>query len=95
MTESPPLPVSADDAEEPSRSVSTTLRLRDALSEVLTIEQVEAEYQIPRGTQANWRSRGLIAFMRLGGGKVIRYRRSDVEAYFASCAVPVRKAASK
>lgn len=55
--------------------------------EVLTPEDVEVQYQIKRGTQAAMRSRGQIPFLKLGGGRIVRYRRSEIEAWLSARAV--------
>lgn len=56
----------------------------------LTDVDVERIYQIKRGTQRVWRQRKLIPYVRLGGGRLIRYRRSDMDAWVAARAVEVR-----
>ncbi len=59
----------------------------DAPDEVLTPEDVEREFKIKRGTQGAMRSRGQIPFFRLGGGKLIRYSRTRLNAWLATKAV--------
>lgn len=61
--------------------------------EILTPDDFEREFKIRKGTQAAMRSRGQLPFLRLGGGRIIRYRRSQLiewlaahtEAYRALC----------
>ena len=57
--------------------------------EVLTPADLELEYKINQGTQKSMRSRGQIPFVRLGGGRLIRYRRTTIEGWFAENAEPV------
>lgn len=59
-----------------------------APSDVLTPEDVERDYQIKRGTQGAMRSRGEIPFLKLGGGRLVRYRRSEIEAWLNARSVP-------
>lgn len=60
-----------------------------ATDEVLTPEDVETVYKVKQGTQKSLRARGLIPFIRLGY-KIIRYRKSEIEAWISSRAVGVR-----
>lgn len=57
--------------------------------EVLTPAELEHRYKISRGTQKALRSRKQVPFMRLGGGRIIRYRRSEIEAWMSARAVGV------
>jgi hypothetical protein len=52
--------------------------------EILTPDDFEGRYKIPKGTQSALRSRGQLPFFRLGGGRIIRYRRSEIEAWIAA-----------
>jgi hypothetical protein len=56
--------------------------------EVLTPEDLERRYKIKLGTQKALRARGQVPFLRLGGGRLIRYRRSAIEAWLSAHAVP-------
>lgn len=60
-----------------------------AAPELLTPDDVERLFQIKRGTQKSLRRRRQMPFLQLGGGKLIRYRRSDIEAWLESRSVPV------
>ena len=62
----------------------------DAIDEILTPEDFERELKIPKGTQAAMRSRGQVPFFRLGGGRIIRYRRSELLQWLAGRAVGAR-----
>lgn len=55
--------------------------------EVLTPEEFERVYKITRGTQAVMRHRRQLPYYQLGGGRLIRYRRSECDAWFAARAV--------
>lgn len=60
-------------------------------ADVLTPAELEREYKIGVGTQAALRFRKQIPYAALGGGRIIRYRRADIEAWMAERAVAVRK----
>lgn len=53
-------------------------------AEVMTPDDFEREFHIPRNTQAVMRRRGQVPFYRLGGGKIIRYSRAEIEQWFAA-----------
>lgn len=55
-------------------------------SELLTDDDLTRLTAIKRGTLRALRSRGQIPFIRLGG-RIIRYRRADIEAWISSRAV--------
>ncbi|MCX5744016.1 MAG: helix-turn-helix domain-containing protein [Proteobacteria bacterium] len=59
------------------------------LDAFLTPEDVERIYQIKRGTQGVLRARRQIPFLRLGGGKIIRYSRSELAAWAAVRSIAV------
>ena len=61
-----------------------------ARSELLTAADLEREYGIKQGTQRAWRARRLIPFIRLGGGRMIRYERAAIERFIASRSVPAK-----
>lgn len=67
-------------AVQPSAIAATT----QAGSELLTDADLSRESQIPRGTLRALRHRGQIPFLRLGGGRIIRYRRADIDAWLAA-----------
>lgn len=48
----------------------------------LTPIDLELEYKIARGTQGNLRSQGLLPYHKKG--RMIRYKRSDIDAWFES-----------
>jgi predicted DNA-binding transcriptional regulator AlpA len=50
----------------------------------MTQDDLERELGLKRATQGTLRSRGQIPFYRLGGGRIIRYRRSEIEAWIAA-----------
>jgi hypothetical protein len=56
----------------------------------MTPDDLERELGIKPKTQGALRSRGQIPFYRLGGGRIIRYRRSEIEVWIASRAVGAR-----
>jgi len=58
--------------------------------DILTPEDVAREFLIKLGTQGAMRSRGQIPFFRLGGGKLIRYSRRELQAWLASKHVAVK-----
>jgi hypothetical protein len=58
--------------------------------QLLTAEDVERIYRIKVETQRVWRQRRQIPYLRLGGGKLIRYSRNALDAWVASRAVAVR-----
>lgn len=73
--------------------MSQALSVAEALTDVLTPEEVEREFKIKRGTQAAMRSRRQIPFHRLGESRLdapkklrglIRYSRAELLAWFAS-----------
>lgn len=55
----------------------------DRTDDILTPHDFARIYKIPRGTQAAMRSRGQVPFFRLGGGRIIRYRRSEIEQWIS------------
>lgn len=57
--------------------------------ELLTDADLERESKIPRGTLRALRHRGQIPFLRLGGGRIIRYRRADIEKWLADSTVAI------
>jgi len=59
-------------------------------SELLTDDDLTRLTAIKRGTLRALRSRGQIPYVRLGGGRIIRYRRADIEQWIASRAVGAR-----
>lgn len=66
----------------------------ESADEILTPDDFEREYKICKGTQAAMRSRGQLPFIRLGGGRIIRYSRSALRAWLAAGAVGARARAS-
>lgn len=61
--------------------------------EYLTADDVQRELGIPKSTQATMRHRKQIPFIRLGGGRIIRYKRAELEAWLAAKSVPPATAA--
>ncbi len=53
------------------------------LEELLTPEELEEQWKIPRATQASMRSRGVIPFILIGP-RTPRYRRADIEKWLAA-----------
>lgn len=54
---------------------------------LLSTSEVARRLDVQANTLAKWRSVGLgPAFLRLGG-RAVRYRESDVDAWLASCSV--------
>lgn len=51
--------------------------------EFLTPDDFEREFKIKKGTQAAMRSRRQVPFHTLGGGRIIRYSRTELAAWFA------------
>jgi hypothetical protein len=72
-----------------ARSLAAAAVDADDADEILTPKDFEREFKIPTGTQGAMRSRGQIPFFRLGGGRIIRYRRSDLIAWLNQRAVAV------
>lgn len=56
--------------------------------DILTPADLERRYKIKQGTQKALRARRQLPFLRLGGGKLIRYRVREIEAWLSSHAVP-------
>lgn len=50
------------------------------MGELMTLEEVSAEYRIPRPTLRYWRARGT-GPKSFKVGRRVRYRREDVEAF--------------
>lgn len=73
-----------------TKTQASTAGAADIADDILTVEDVEREYKIKRGTQGAMRSRRQIPFFRLGGGRLIRYRRADIEAWLSSRSVEVQ-----
>lgn len=63
-------------------------------TDVLTPEDVEREFKLRVGTQASMRSRGQLPYFKLGGGRIIRYRRRELVEWMQSKLVPVRVSGS-
>lgn len=74
-----------DNHDDPGRSA-----VRSTLAALLTPVDLEREYRIDRGTQKALRARRQIPFVRLGGGRLIRYERSAITRWIASRAVPMK-----
>lgn len=53
-------------------------------SEYLTPNGFAAEFGIPESTQAVWRSTGRYGLPYIKLGRLVRYRRSEIEAWLAS-----------
>jgi hypothetical protein len=51
---------------------------------LLTPCDFKNEYGIPEGTQAVWRSTGRYGLPYIKLGRLVRYRRSEIEAWLAS-----------
>jgi predicted DNA-binding transcriptional regulator AlpA len=66
------------------------MQLMADTADVLTPLELEQQYKIKRGTQATLRHRRQIPFMKLGGGRLIRYSRPAIEAWLATQAVAVK-----
>ena len=58
------------------------------VNDVLTPAEVERDYKIKQGTQKSLRFRKQIPYVQLGG-RIIRYRRSEIEAWLSARSVPV------
>lgn len=69
-----------------SQITSATEPEANNLGDVLTPEDLETEFRIKRGTQAAYRSRNQIPFVRVGG-RLVLYRRAEIEAWLAARAV--------
>ena len=57
--------------------------------DLMTPAELEAESGIKQGTQAALRSRRQLPFVRLGGGRIIRYQRAAIAAWIAAGVVAV------
>jgi transposase len=58
--------------------------MRPKKFDLLSPEQVEAEYGIPVGTQAVWRCTGRYGLSYIKMGRLVRYDRSAIESWLES-----------
>lgn len=55
-----------------------------ALERLLTSEVVAPQFGVTERTMREWRAKGVgPPYVRIGGGKFVRYKASDVAAYIA------------
>ena len=64
-------------------------------TEYLTPADVEKEFKIGRSTQRYLRQKRLIPFVSIGGGRLVRYRRFELERWLAEKSVPLASAATR
>ncbi len=58
----------------------------DVPDDLITDDEVQKITKLPRGTLKWLRSRGKIPYYKLGGGRIIRYRRSEIERWILAAA---------